>query len=86
MLRGTGVDYMVLWQACGTDPDAWACVPPQFWAGRGRQRRAVSGPAHPARVEPAARRPALDRPTINPPGQTPAQRRLWPARRCDAPA
>ena len=33
MLRGTGVDYMVLWQACGTDPDAWACVPPQFWPG-----------------------------------------------------
>ena len=33
MLRGTGVDYMVLWQACGTDPDAWACVPADLWLG-----------------------------------------------------
>lgn len=33
MLRDTGVDYLVLWQACGTDPDAWACVPPDLWLG-----------------------------------------------------
>lgn len=33
MLRNTGVDYLVLWQACGTDPDAWACVPPDLWLG-----------------------------------------------------
>lgn len=33
MLRDTGVDYLVLWQACGTDPDAWACVPADLWLG-----------------------------------------------------
>lgn len=33
MLRDTGVDYLVLWQSCGTDPDAWACVPPDLWLG-----------------------------------------------------
>lgn len=33
LLRGTGVDYTVLWQACGTDPDAWALVPPDLWVG-----------------------------------------------------
>lgn len=33
LLRGAGVDYQVLWQACGTDPDAWACVPPSLWLG-----------------------------------------------------
>ena len=33
LLRGTGVDYTVLWQACGTDPDAWALVPPGLWMG-----------------------------------------------------
>lgn len=33
LLRGAGVDYQVLWQACGTDPDAWACVEPSLWLG-----------------------------------------------------
>lgn len=33
LLRGAGVDYQVLWQACGTDPDAWACVPPTLYLG-----------------------------------------------------
>lgn len=36
LLRGAGVDYQVLWQACGTEPDAWACVPPTLYLGRRR--------------------------------------------------
>lgn len=33
LLRDVGTDYMVLWQAIGTDPDAWAAVPWAQWPG-----------------------------------------------------
>ena len=54
MLRGTGVDYMVLWQACGTDPDGiW---PSASRPGGTRCTAACAGPATITR--PARRRTA----------------------------